>query len=191
MDDLTLTKPVACTPTSPAQRADTAHLKAELAPHVMVRARLENGVRLRFASSPALLAKIDKLVTLDQGCCAYLEHHVDRDAEAITWTVQSAGEGIPIAQRFLSEAEPAPQNSKKRTRLKVFALVGACGLACSAPLLLGVLGIGAASISLAAVGKELAVLALIAVGVSGYFVYTKKKRATAAKGKTDANRCGC
>ncbi|MFT6605664.1 MAG: hypothetical protein ACJA2X_000840 [Halocynthiibacter sp.] len=189
MDDLNLSKPVACTPTSPEQRAQTARLKADLAPQVLEREQLSDGVRLRFALSPEMRAQIERLVTFDKGCCDYLEHRIASSAEGLTLTVRSQGQGIEIAQNFLSLG--TDKNSKPRGKLKVFALLGVCGLACSAPLLLAAAGIGAASISLAAVGKELAVLGLIAMGGAAYFLYARKKRAAVTKGKSNADRCGC
>jgi hypothetical protein len=122
MDDLNLSKPVACTPTSPEQRAQTARLKADLAPQVLEREQLSDGVRLRFALSPEMRAQIERLVTFDKGCCDYLEHRIASSAEGLTLTVRSQGQGIEIAQNFLSLG--TDKNSKPRGKLKVFALLG-------------------------------------------------------------------
>jgi len=100
MDELNLSEPVACTPTSAAQRAVIKRIRAELAPRVLTRERLLDGVCLRFAVAPGLRKKIDQLVELDKGCCAFLEYKVESDAQIITLTVRSQGRGIALAQEF-------------------------------------------------------------------------------------------
>lgn len=190
MDGKTTSAPVACTLTPASQRAEINSFRAELVPHVLKRERLEDGARLTFASVPGLRAKIERLVQLDQGCCAFLNHQEESDDEVIVLTVKSEGAGIPLAQDFLDVLSSTSGNKSRGTGLKAVAIATACGLACSAPLVLSALGLGAASIGLGAVGIEIAAMGLIVMAALGYWYY-KQKRVHAARRDDNANRCGC
>jgi len=182
--------PVACTLTPAAQRVEIKNFRAELAPHVIKRERLKDGARLTFDPVPGLQAKIERLVELDRGCCGFLNHQVESDDKTIVLTVQSEGSGIAIAQDFLDTQEPTSGNWSTSNGFKVAAIATACGLACSAPLVLGALGLGVAGIGFGAIGIEIAVLGLIAMVGAGFWFY-KKKRAHAAEGSEHANRGSC
>ncbi len=106
MDDSNNQKPIACTLTPAAQRAETKRFKAELAPHVLTRERLADGARLTFTAVNGLREKIDLLVELDIGCCAFLDHHVESDDHTITLTIRSQGQGIALAQEILEVLRP-------------------------------------------------------------------------------------
>ena len=190
MDELTFSKPVVCTLTPAAQRAETKRFKADLAPHVLKRERLSNGTRLTFAAVSGLREKIEMLVELDKGCCAYLDHQIESDARTITLSVRSEGQGIALAQEFLTDLPPTKDAKVRGDIFKMLALVGACGVACSAPLILGAVGLGVASIGLGTTELEIGILGLVAAGVAAY-VYYRKRAIAVAKGGKNANRCGC
>lgn len=183
MDGKTTSAPVACALTPASQRVEIKRFRAELAPHVLKRERLEDGARLTFTAAPGLRAKIDRLVELDRDCCAFLDHQVESDDKIIALTIKSEGPGIPLAQNFLDMLEPVNGNWSHGTNLKAAAIATACGLACAAPLVLSALGLGVAGIGLGAVG-------LIVMAALGYWYY-KQKRVHAAKGDDNANRCSC
>lgn len=190
MDGKTTSAPVACTLTPASQRAEIKRFSAELAPHVLKRERMEDGARLTFASVPGLRAKIERLVELDQGCCTFLNHQVESDDKIIELAIKSEGPGIPLAQDFLDVREPANRNWSGGTSFKTVTIATACGLACSAPIVLSALGLGAAGIGLGAVGIEIAAMGLIVMAVLGYWYY-KRKRVHAAGKDNNANRCSC
>lgn len=190
MDDLNLSTPVACTLTTGEQRLQTKRYKTELAPHVLKRERLTDGAHLTFAAVPGVRENIDRLVEMDKGCCAFLEHQVESDMQTVTLTVRSQGQGISLAQEFLKELAPSEPVEKRNTYLKAMVLAGACGLACSVPLLLGVAGLSVTGIGLGALGVEFLALGLVAAGLSAY-VYFKKRRVAAKDGGENANRCSC
>ncbi|MBL4766542.1 MAG: hypothetical protein JKY94_02315 [Rhodobacteraceae bacterium] len=190
MDDLNLSTPVACTLTTNEQRMETKRYKTELTPHVLKRERLADGARLTFTAVPGMRENIERLVEMDKGCCAFLEHQIESDSQTVTLTVRGQGQGIALAQEFLTELAPIESVKPRATSLKVMALVGACGLACSAPLLIGMAGLSVAGIGLSTIGVEFAVLALVAAGVTAY-VYFRKKRVAARDRSENANRCSC
>ncbi len=187
MDGITNNEPVACTLTPPAQRAETNQFRREIAPHILKRELLSNGARLTFTNSPALRKSIDRLVELDKGCCSFLEHRVETSGDSIILEVTGEGSGIPLAQGFLEALEP-PHGRSFGSGLKITALVGACGLACSAPLVFGALGLG--FVGAGTMFVEFAALGLLLIVGAAYWYYTKR-RAIVVKGTVNENRCGC
>ncbi|WP_417462932.1 hypothetical protein [Kordiimonas sp.] len=186
MDGITNSEPVACTLTPAAQRAETNQFRREIAPHILKRELLSNGARLTLANSPELRKSIDRLVELDKGCCSFLKHRVETVGDSITLEVTGEGSGIPLAQGFLQAlAAPRPRFGNG---LKMSAFLGACGLACSAPLILGALGLG--FVGAGTMFVEFAALGLLLVGGAAFWFYAKRRPAV-AEGTANENRCGC
>ena len=190
MDGKTTSTPVACTLPPASQRAEIKRFRAELAPYILKRERLKDGARLTFTAAPGLRAKIERLVALDRNCCTFLNHQVESDDEIIVLRVKSEGSGIPLAQDFLEVQAPENGNMSHSTSLKTVAVVTACGLACSAPLVLSALGLGATGIGFGIMEFEIAATVLVLMAVVGYWYY-KKRRARATERNDNADRCGC
>lgn len=79
-----------------------------------------------------------------------------------------------------------------RLSLKILALMGACGLACAAPLIFA--GVGAAGLGLGALGFEVlgfGALALVALSAVAYYIYKRKAAMSAQERKNNADRCRC
>ncbi len=187
MDGTSEPKPVSCTLTPEAQKVETGKIRAEVAPHIIDRELLESGARLTFRNSPALRKSVERLVELDKGCCTFLEYRIEDNGRFLTLDVTSEGSGIPLAKEFLVALTPT---SKRRwgPGLKAGALLGACGLACAAPLLLGSVGLGI--VSAGAMTVEIATLGLIVMAAGGYWYY-KRKISLPLEGVSNENRCGC
>jgi len=66
------TLPVACSLSAPELRAREAGLLASVAAQVEERVEIDEGLRLRFAVSDALLRDLVELVTLERQCCPFL-----------------------------------------------------------------------------------------------------------------------
>lgn len=68
--------PLSCTLTS----AELKERRGQLLPGLIDRAEgvsnLENGVRLRFASSPGLLADLASVIEAERTCCSFLRFHL-------------------------------------------------------------------------------------------------------------------
>lgn len=186
MDGVTNSEPVACTLTPAAQCAETNQFRKEIALHILKRERLSNGARLTFTNSPELRKSIDRLVELDKGCCSFLDHRVETVGDSIILEVTGEGSGVPLAQGFLQVLEPP--RPRIGNGLKMTALLGACGLACSAPLILGALDLGFVGSGFMSI--EFAVLGLLLVGGAAFWFYSKRRPAV-AEGTANENRCGC
>lgn len=190
MDDLSNIKPVACTLTPAAQRAEIRRFKTDLGPHVLTRERLDDGARLTFAAVPGLREKIDLLVELDRGCCTFLEHEVESNEKTVTLTVRSQGQGIALAQGFLKELAPRKQGRALGVNSKLAALAGVGGLACVAPFILGALSLGVTGIGVNAFEVEVATLGLAAMATMAYVYYRKRNNRLKEK-EANADRCSC
>ena len=66
------TLPVACSLSAPELRAREAGLLASVAAQVEERVEIDEGLRLRFAISDALLRDVVELITLERQCCPFL-----------------------------------------------------------------------------------------------------------------------
>ncbi len=190
MNDLTFSNGPVCTFTPPAQRAEVRRIKADLAPLVVAQTRLDDGARLTFAAAPGMRQKVDLLLALDTGACADFDTQVENDARMVTLTLRSQGKGVALAQNYLNDTASATSVKTAQRHWKWVAVAGACGLACSAPILLGAMGLGAAGIGLGAMGIELGVLGVVAITTLAYVMYKRRHRRS-KKGAENADRCGC
>ena len=92
--------PVACSLSAPELRAREAGLLASIAERVIERVEIDEGVRLRFAVSDALLGDLVELVTLERRCCPFLRFAiVVEPAGGPVWLELS---GPPGTRAFLS-----------------------------------------------------------------------------------------
>lgn len=189
MDDNVASKGLACTLTTHAHRLEIKRFRDEIMPHLLNREIIKNGSLLTFSSTPELLIKIEKLAKLDKNCCSFLSHNVQTIDKNILWTVESEGEGIVLAQNYLSVLI-SKKNKPLVSGSKIAAVLTVCGIACSAPLVLGVMGLGLAGFGLGAFGIEIAVVAVAAIAAGLYWFYNKM-RIQNTKGKKNENRCGC
>ena len=189
MDGTSESRPMACTLTPKSQREETLRLRAEIAPHVVGREVLENGARLTFGSTPELRESVERLTELDRGCCTFLNHRFEDYGSQFTLEVTSEGSGIPLAREFLS-VRPSRTQRRWGLGLKAGALIGVCGLACSAPFLLGAVGFGFLGAGTGAMMAEIAVLGLIVMAAGAYWFY-KRRKPLSLEGASNENRCGC
>lgn len=188
MDGTSEPKSVTCTLTPAAQKAETRKVRAEVAPHIIDRELLENGTRLTFRNSPVLRKSVERLVELDKGCCTFLEHRIEDSGRFLTLDVTSVSSGIPFAKEFL--AAPTTTSERRwRLGLKAGALLGACGLACAAPLLLSSVGLGILGAGAGSMMVEIATLGVIVMAAGGYWYY-KRKKSLSVEGVSNENRCG-
>ncbi|WP_428408420.1 hypothetical protein [Hyphococcus sp.] len=182
--------PVACSLSTAEQRKEIAKFNAELAPHVLKREKLEDGARILFEASPGVKGSLERLVEIDKSCCAFLTHEVESHAGVHILTVRSHGEGIVLAQDFMSQLAPGKPGFTPRA-VVLAALAGGLGLACAAPFVLALLGVSVAGLGLGALGVGLSVfVGLLALSGIGYLLIRNKKEA-ARSGSENANRCGC
>lgn len=189
MDGTSESRPVACTLTPKSQREETRRFRAEIAPHVIGRERLKDGARLTFRSTPELRESIERLVELDKGCCTFLDHRVEDNGSQLTLEVTSEGSGVPLAREFLSVLAPKTER-RWGVGLKAGALIGACGLACTAPFLFGAVGLGVLGVGAGAMLAEIVTLGLVVMAVGAYWYY-KRKKPLSVEGTPNENRCGC
>lgn len=200
MDDKTTSALVACTLTPASQRSQIKRYNEEISPYILKRECLENGSLINFAVDAELKNKIQRIVELDKGCCAFLSHQVQSDDKNITWTITSEGAGIKLAQKYLIEQAPIEQLPSEKVSIgknrlfgagfKAAAILTACGFACASPLVLGAMGLSLAGIGLGAFGAKITTLGTVAIAAGAYWYYKKKKLHT-AKGTKNENRCSC
>ncbi|WP_415158729.1 hypothetical protein [Maritalea sp.] len=105
MDNNTETTPIACALTGEAQRSETKRFRTELVPHILERELLVNGAKFVFSNTDSAKQSVERLVSIDMGCCTFLNHEVETFDDTIVLTVTSEGEGIALAQQFLNELE--------------------------------------------------------------------------------------
>lgn len=92
--------PVACGLSAPELRAREAGLLAAVAAQVLERVEIEEGLRLRFAVSDALLRDFAELVTLERKCCPFLRFAIGVEpAEGPLWLTLG---GPPGTRAFLA-----------------------------------------------------------------------------------------
>ena len=195
MDETITSASVACTLTPASQRLEIKYISEEIIPYILNRELLENGSRLTFKADTELLNKIEALVELGKGCCAFLKHQLQSDEKNIFWMIRSEGAGVILAQHYLSEQVPFEKTPVRNGRLlgagfKATAILSACGIACAAPLVLGAMGLGLTGVGLGALGAEITVLGVVTIAAGSYWYYKKKKLHT-AKGTKNENRCSC
>ncbi len=178
--------PIACSLSSTQQRAEIDRLKKRLAPHIVARTYLKDGVQLTLTPVPGLTHEIQRIIELDRKCCEFLNHKMEQEGNKITWTVTSEGAGVQLAQNFSLELAPTLKNNYR----KAAAIIAICGFACAAPFAIGAVGLSAATIGLSTIGIEIAALGLIMGIGAGFWLY-KRGRNHAAKGEKNANRCSC
>lgn len=189
MDDNVASKGLACTFATHAHRLEIERFRDEIIPHLLNREIIKNGSLLTFSSTPELLNKIEKLAKLDKNCCSFLNHKVQTIDKNILWTVESEGEGIVLAQNYLSVLI-SEKNKPLASGSKIAAVLTACGIACSAPIVLGAMGLGVTGIGMGALGIEITILGVVAIAAGVYWFY-KKKRTQTSRGMKNENRCGC
>lgn len=195
MDDKITSASLACTLTPASQRSEIKCFRDEIISHILKRERLENGSLLTFTADPKLLKKIERLVELDKGCCGFLRHQVESVDKIIVWTIKGEGAGVTLAQNFLCEPALVSKSNVRGKGLKTAALLTMCGLVCSAPLVLGALGLGVTGIGLGTLGIEIAALGVVAIIAGAYWYYKKRRshtgRSHTDKGTKNENRCSC
>ncbi len=78
-----------------------AMIKTEIAPHVRGTEELPNGLAWEFARSPALRARLERLVALEQQCCGGLEWRLESPQGADTLRLVVLGVD-PSSEAFAS-----------------------------------------------------------------------------------------
>lgn len=197
MDDKTTSSPIVCTLPTDKQRLEINRIKNEIIPYIINHKNLKNGAVFTLAVDATLMSKIETLVELDKGCCTFLSHLVEKTDKNIVWTIKSERAGSVLAQDYLSKLMPVQKSrlnmAPTKMGLKALAILAICGFACTAPLLLGLLGISVAGIGLSALGMKftaLGVTVIIAIIVSAYWYYLKRSN-NSAKGQKNENQCSC
>jgi len=64
--------PVACSLSAPELREREAGLLANVSVQILERVEIDEGLRLRFAVSSALIADLAELIALERQCCPFL-----------------------------------------------------------------------------------------------------------------------
>lgn len=189
MDDIITSATLVCQLSSKTKRSKVKALREEIISHLLKQECLNDGALFTFPLKSELRHKVERLVELEKGCCAFFTHKVESVDNKILWSIRSEGAGVMLAQKYLFE-QTVKKSKFVGAGFKAAALLTACGFACTAPIVLGAMGFGIAGIGVGKLGAEIAILGVVVIAAGAYWYYKKRKNQM-VKGTKNENRCSC
>ena len=175
-----------------------AEIRRDVLPHIRKTHKLEDGLVLEFNDTPNLKAKVERLVALEQECCAGLRFELQErpQPEGLKLEIRGIDPQSGTVEQLLagiqSNAETPSQGSRLRRVLSStgIGVAGAFFVFCVLPIGLAAL-LGASATAYVAKLDNPLLLSVGAIVFGGAAWWFQKRRSTAQSEGSGSDGCGC
>lgn len=183
------TKAIACTLTNEEQKARRNEIRSKLLPAVQSSYSLGGHHVITLKNTVSNKELCAEFITNEKRCCGFLVFELSETPNLLEMKISGPDGSEQIIQEMFSLPSPSNDtfkkgcgcsssdrlNKPKSNLLSLFGVLGACGLACSLPFLLGAIGlIGASSAAVLFNAVEVSIVLALCGGL-GYYVWRKIK----------------